>query len=184
MEDLSALLNQVKSGSQDAMGQLVETFGPHVLRVIRRMLTRELRPQFDSADFAQAIWLSVLCHGDRIFQFANSDELVRYLAGVTHNKLNMEFRRQYETDKRDLRRERAALDGSTPAAQDAIAAEPTPSEFAIARERWQRLEAGLNPRDREILQLKYAGHTNLEIAGRLSINERTVRRLLDRLAQL
>jgi len=183
MEDFSILLQRVKTGSQDALWQLVEAYGPHVLRVIRRLLNQEMRTRYDSADFAQAIWMSVLCHCDRIYEFESSEELVRYLAGVARNKLNLEYRRQFETGKRNLRRERAELAESRPTVDDLEATEPTPSEFAIARERWQRLEAGLDARDRQILQLKYAGHTNVEIAARLSINEKTVRRLLDRLAQ-
>jgi len=183
VDDLRQLLESVKAGDPDALWRLVESFGPHVMRVIRRKLSRELRTRFDSADFAQQIWLSVLCHGDRIFEFNTPEELVRYLAGITRNKLNLEYRRQFETGKRALRRERAAANGGGANLDDLTVDAPTPSEFAMARERWQQLEAGLDPRDREILQLKYSGHTNVEIAAQLSINERTVRRLLDRLAQ-
>ncbi|MCA9151905.1 MAG: hypothetical protein KDA92_21530, partial [Planctomycetales bacterium] len=52
----SHLLEQVRQGSDEAAWDLVETYGPHVLRTIRRTLSREIRGKFDSDDFAQAVW--------------------------------------------------------------------------------------------------------------------------------
>jgi len=54
----SLLLEQARAGSDSAARELIERFGPFILRVIRNRLDPRLRSIFDSADFSQAVWAS------------------------------------------------------------------------------------------------------------------------------
>src|SRR5688572_23874581 len=57
-KDFSTLMQCVREGSADATKELLDRYGPHVLRVVRRKLNRKLRPKFDSVDFVQDVWAS------------------------------------------------------------------------------------------------------------------------------
>jgi RNA polymerase sigma factor (sigma-70 family) len=59
--------------------------------------------------------------------------------------------------------------------------DPSPSSVAVARERWNRLVRNQPEDVRQILELRFRGETYDEIARRLDINEKTVRRTLARL---
>jgi hypothetical protein len=58
---------------------------------------------------------------------------------------------------------------------------PRPSEVAIVRERWNTLMERQSPLSRQIVELRLSGMTYEEVAAQLSINERTARRVVERL---
>ena len=58
------------------------------------------------------------------------------------------------------------------------ARQPSPSEVAVAEELWARLLRGLPEHHRQILELRRDGNTHQQIADRLGLNERTVRRVI------
>ncbi len=88
-----ALMDEVRQGSQDAAWTLLETYGPHVHRVVRRMLSAELRSKFDSVDFVQSVWLSFFANRSQVCDFAQPEQLVAYLAAMARNKVVTEVRR-------------------------------------------------------------------------------------------
>ena len=176
--NFQALMNDVRQGSQDAAWILLETYGPHVHRVVRRMLSQELRPKFDSIDFVQSVWLSFFTNRSRVCDFAQPEQLIAFLAAVARNKVVTEVRRRLYTEKHNVRRERSL---TNPGTEDLASRAPTPSDFAIARERWDHLVSGQPDHYRAILQMKYAGATNREIAEQLGLNEKTVRRVIEKL---
>ena len=98
----------VREGSQDAGWKLVETYGPHILRVVRRSLSQDLRTKFDSIDFVQAVWASIFAEPTRLATFEQPEQLIAYLAAVARNKVVDEFRRRVQTQKFDVKRERAS----------------------------------------------------------------------------
>jgi len=60
------------------------------------------------------------------------------------------------------------------------AADPTPSEAAILTETLERLMAGLEGDERDIVTLQLQGYTIPEISTRVRRSERTVCRVLER----
>src|SRR5262249_36628315 len=87
-EDFTALMQRVRSGSQDAAQQLVEQYGQHILRVIRRMLHKKLRSKFDSLDFQQDVWASFFADQPQK-TFDRPEALAAFLAKVARNKVLM-----------------------------------------------------------------------------------------------
>ena len=59
----------------------------------------------------------------------------------------------------------------------------TPSQFAMARERWLRLMRDQSDRNRRIVELRMKGATYLEIGEQLGINERTARLVIEHLQE-
>ena len=177
------LLEQVQSGSQDATCELVDRYGPHVIRAVRRKLSKAIRAQFDSLDFAQAVWHSFFAAPERLVEFDRPDDLVRYLAALAHNKVIDEIRRRLATEKYNVNRERSLDDSARGMSRGLAARHPSPSEVAIADELWTRLLRGRPQRHQEILKLRREGNTHQQIADRLGVNERTVRRVIRRLVE-
>jgi RNA polymerase sigma-70 factor (ECF subfamily) len=176
------LLQRIRDGSQEAVVELVEDYGPLVLRVVRRRLHPKLRPKFDSLDFVQSVWASFFADTSRLGNFSTKEALVEYLMRMAHNKTVDEFRKRLQTAKYTVNREVALDDGTVAERADpSVPRVPTPSHRAIAHETWDRLLRGQPPIYREILKLRWQGATFDEIAATLQISERTARRVINRL---
>ena len=58
--------------------------------------------------------------------------------------------------------------------QQPLGGDPSPSQFAMAREKWNQLLAGQPEHYQAILRLRYAGESIDNIASELNVNEQTV----------
>jgi len=162
---------------------LVETYGPHILRAVRRLVDQRLRTRLDSQDFVQAIWASVFARPQRLMAMRQPAELIAYLAIITRNTVIEESRRQ-KYQKRAIAREQSLNDSTVSSdVMQQPSGQPRPSEVAIARERWERMAENQPAHYRQIIVLRLHGHTYQSIADELGISERTVRRVLNQLLQ-
>jgi len=180
-QEFQQLLEGVREGDDAAARQLVERYGPHVLRVVRRRLDRSLRSKFDSADFLQAVWASFFAIPDQNFTFDESGALVAFLVTLARNKVVDAVRQRLRTQKYDVHRERD-LDPEGPRRETALAGrEPTPSQIAIAREEWQRILQKQPAHYQGILHSRRQGQRPREIAEELGVSVKTVRRVIRKL---
>jgi RNA polymerase sigma-70 factor (ECF subfamily) len=183
IEDFRGLLNRIKEGDDTAAWELVEHYGEDIRNAVRRSLNRRLRPKFDSLDFVQLVWSSFFRKNPHTGQFASPEELVSYLVTMARNKVGMETRRRLISKKFNVNRE-SSLDEKSQYFQGEIPSLfPTPMEFAIARERWDRLLSKSPNHYKQIIQLRLQGRTCQDIADTMQIDESTVRRFLKRLQQ-
>src|SRR5439155_5220993 len=105
-DDFADLMERAKSGDPAAICDVLSRFEPEVRMMVRARLPRKLRTQFDSIDFVQAVWQSFFSDLRRNPRdFANSDHLRGYLAGVVRNKVLEQHRRLTKTAKYNLARE-------------------------------------------------------------------------------
>ncbi len=180
------LIARIRAGDEDAARVLIERFGPEVQMMVRRRLPARLRSQYDTMDFAQAVWSSVIvdCR-ERPEAFEGPGHLLGFLAGVVQNKVAREYRRRTRTKKYDIGREEPfyVRKGGLDVARDVPAADPTPSEHVQADDRLGQLVAGRSPGEVEIIELRRQGLTFEEVAGRLGIHEKAVRRVIDALRE-
>jgi RNA polymerase sigma-70 factor (ECF subfamily) len=175
------LMERLQDGSQDAAWELIEVYGPHVQRFVRRTLTQDLRSKFDSIDFAQIVWASFFRAPDRIRQMETPQQLMGYLAAMARNKVIDESRRRLDSRKHNVRLEVSVERMDAAAAQGLRSHDPSPSSVAVARERWDRLVVNQPADVRRILELRFQGETYDEIARQMQLNERTVRRVIAKL---
>src|SRR6476660_1262317 len=129
------LMEQVHEGSQDAAWQLLEKYGPHLKRYIRRSLKQEMRSKFDSLDFAQVVWASFFREPDRLRRLDSPHALLAYLASLARHKV-VGVRRHLRSIKHDINREIAFDDLEEEIEIRLPQPPPTPSAVAVARERW------------------------------------------------
>jgi RNA polymerase sigma-70 factor (ECF subfamily) len=158
-----------------AAEDLFREYEPYLRMVVRRLLPRRLRSQFDSADVVQSAWAHVL-RGLRSagWHFADRSRLRALLATVARRRLITRLRRHRE----DGGAADAVTDGDLPAPN-----QPRPSEFAQAGELWDKMLAACPPAHHELLRLRSQGLALQEVAARTGIHEGSVRRVLRRLAR-
>jgi DNA-directed RNA polymerase specialized sigma24 family protein len=93
------LMRQVRLGSEDAVRELLDLYGKHIIHVVRRRLHREMRSKFDSQDFVQAVWASFFTKPCLNASFENPKKLIVFLAEVASNKVIEEWRKRYKINK-------------------------------------------------------------------------------------
>ena len=182
LDDFQRLLDRVRDGSDRAVQELLDHFGGYVLRAVRRHLNRKLRTRFDSEDFVQAVWASVFENREELAEFDAPENLTRFLIAVATRKVLYQIRGNLGFEKRNIDRERSLQNTSfTQSLRDTGAA--TPSQIAIAREQWNRMVNGQPSHYRQIMELRREGGTLSEIAEKVGVNEKTVRRVIKKLTQ-
>jgi RNA polymerase sigma-70 factor (ECF subfamily) len=183
----SDLLQKARAGDPEAYREIVENFEEELRIAIRCQMPRKLRPLYDSMDFVQAVWASVIATpAEDPISFENDRHLLGYLTGVARNKVLQEYRRRTKTQKYDLGREEPLYVPKGPGRlepREVASPAPTPSECMQADDRLSQLVGGRKPREAEIIRLRLMGLTCEEIAARTGLHERTVRRVLDEAKQ-
>jgi RNA polymerase sigma-70 factor (ECF subfamily) len=176
-EPLDALLDQMRQGNLQAAEQVFLAYEPQLRLIVRRQLSRRLRPKFDSLDVVQSVWAHVLdgfraggCH------LTSTDHLRNFLVRVTRNCLTNRLR-HFRTA---LERERPLADASP---NRVVASEPRASEVARANEMWEKMLAVCPPEHHELLRLKREGLPLATIADRTGLHQDSVRRVLRQLAR-
>ncbi len=180
-QDFGTLMRRVREGSQEAAEELFERYGPHIRRVVRRSLNKRLRSQFDSSDFVQAVWATFFTvHVPESID--RPEALIAFLANLARNKVVEAFRQRFQSMKYNVNREHS-LEGSAAYQVIALPApQPTPSQAFLAKEEWDKLLERVPAQHRRILDLVRQGSTHKEIAQELGLNEKTIRRLIRKLA--
>jgi RNA polymerase sigma factor (sigma-70 family) len=180
---------ELATGSEDAAWRITELYTPHVLRAVRASLPEVIRPKLDSQDFTQSVWASLLLKRGYLSHIHNSEQLIGLLAAAARHKVLDAYRHYTLTKAHNVRNE-VALEAATAKSpghfagddeKGPIGRDPTPSQTASVRERWQRVIEDASARDREILRMRMKGATYLSISQALGMSVATVRRTLDRI---
>lgn len=180
-DEFEILVERIKGGSNDALSDLIEQYGESLSLVIRRRLHRLMRSQFDTDDFAQIVWASFFAGLERLSTFASAEAFERYLMQIAEHKVVDACRRRMILQKNNVNRE-CRLDAST-RKMEIASGDPTASHVLSVREQWEQLLERLPEHYRQMISLRAAGDTCQEIADKLGVHERTVRRVLKGLAK-
>jgi len=169
--EFAELMCRVREGCPKAMEEVCRRYTNAIRYVVRRKLRQRLRAQYDSVDFVQAVWASVagVPRGD--FTFETSEDLIRFLARLATHKVIDAYRQS-------IAQKNCEVEQPLESPSAVPGREPTPSQNAIADERFQKMIDALTPGQRRILMLRRQGHTYEEIADHLKIDVKTVQRIL------
>jgi RNA polymerase sigma factor (sigma-70 family) len=175
--ELRQFLARIRDGDEDAARDLLLRYEAKVRLVVRRQLPRLLRSRFDSQDFVQSIWGSFFRRiKSSPTELDGIENLIGFLARAARNKVIDEYRRA-SSAKQDVRREESMWEGIEP--RELVDGSDAPFEVAEASEAFGRLRELLPEGRRAVLDLKAEGLTTVEIAARLGLGERTVRRVIE-----
>jgi RNA polymerase sigma-70 factor (ECF subfamily) len=178
-DDFARLMERVRGGSPEAIEEMLRRYGGHIREIVRQHLHQRLRTQFDSLDFQQDVWASFFTGDPRRYNFDSPKALMRYLAEMACNKVVDVHRRRVTSAAHNTNREMPL--GETHFSQlapEVAARNPSPSQYAIANEEWQRLLKKQPPHHRKILEMLRQGHTHAEIAEKLCVHEKMVQRVV------
>ena len=174
------LLKRVGDGDESASETLVSEYGEHILRAVRRRMNRTMRDRFDSQDFAQAVWASFFGNLSVVGRIQSENDLAGFLGRMASNKVIDAGRRQ------QVRPAKNSGDTGLPEVirdNRLLVSQPTPSQFAVANEQWDQLNDDEDNRHKELLELLRTGADKAEIAKKMGVSERHVRRILSRLSR-
>ncbi len=178
--DFKELISHLESQQEWAVRELVERYGHHVLRVVRRHLGRKLRVKFDSDDFLQAVWATLLVKSTAFQDIETEDQLVKFLTRIAFHKV-IDQRRAYTlAERRDMRRE-VPLPEHDSQFPDLPTPQSTPSEYLMAEEDWELIQQEIPLELQWMIECRIEGMTYAEIADQAGLHERTVRRVFERL---
>jgi RNA polymerase sigma-70 factor (ECF subfamily) len=181
-QEFRELMERVRQGSDDAVRELLDRYGPYVVWAVRQKLNKQMRSKADSVDFTQAVWASFFANRDHAERLDRPEALIAFLVQVAKNKVVDEFRRLFHTQKHNLNRERS-LTGSAGFEAGRVAARiPTPSQIAVTNELRDKLLAGHPPHYQQILDYRRLGMTQEEIANRMQLSVRTIQRVMQKLS--
>ena len=175
--EISELIAQIKQGSEDAVGLLMEYYTEAIHKVIRRRLNQRMRSQYDTEDFTQIVWASFFGDLNKVATYQTSADLEGFLTAMTRNKVVDACRRHLMRQRTDPDRERRIDTDDSVTTIVLRSADRTPSHIASMREQWDLLLETLPRRHREIIVLRASGCTYKEIAEHVDMNERTIRRI-------
>jgi RNA polymerase sigma factor (sigma-70 family) len=181
----AGLMNRLQAGDQDAAAEIFHRFANRLIQLARSRLNAQIRQKVDPEDVMQSVLKSFFHRQtEEAFVLGDWNNLWSLLVKITLRKCGGRVR-YFKAVRRDMRRERPthSLPDDSTASWQAIAREPTPSEAAILTETVQHLLSGLRERDRQIVSFRLQGAQNTEIARHVGCTERTVQRVLERLAR-
>jgi RNA polymerase sigma-70 factor (ECF subfamily) len=184
------VLADLSAGESGSFGTLFDLYSARLAGLVRRRLGWRLARKIDPDDVVQSVFKSFVGLQQRQDVVCeNSQALWGLLALMATRKCGHKI--EYFTAAcRDVRAEesiapefQSAGDADARRFVEAISREPNPQEEAALLETIRRLLDDLEERDRTIVQLALEGVPVADISGQVNRSERTVQRVLKRLAE-
>ncbi len=183
---ITALLERVARGDEDALGALFHSYR-HLLREeIARDLAGDprLAARFDASDVVQEVFLDARAQIRWFLGTAGRVDFWVWLRGLARERRLKFLRDHLDAQCRSAKRQQLLPDESW---QHPAAPEHSPSGAAVAAEQaervWQALQE-LRPEDQEVIRLRITeGRTNPEVAGLLGLTPAAVAKRLERALQ-
>lgn len=182
--DFAYLIAEARSGSELALGRILDGCRNYLLRSAQRALDSDLRPKGGASDFVQDTFLEA--HTDfAAFRGSTERELLAWLTTILNHRLSNNRRRFRSTLKRDVDRE-IPLEALVPPAC-ADTENGAAEKNLVAGEDAQRLREALDrlpPTMRTVLTLRtWERRTFVEIATTMHGSPESVRKLWVRAVQ-
>jgi len=182
--EFARLIEQFQAGDTTVVAQLYAAYGGVVREAVRRQLPDQLRKEYDSLDFVHDVWASFCQIPPGTHQFKTPEALGGFLSRVAYNKVVDVCRRRLGTQKHDVTREQALVSGDDGGDVPVPSPSPSPSQWAIAGERWAAMAAKLSREHMMVIERLRDGFSQREVAAMAGIDDRTVRRIVDRAREL
>jgi RNA polymerase sigma factor (sigma-70 family) len=184
VEEASAdLLTRWRAGDQDAAGVLFHRYAERLAALARSRVPRQLGHRIDPEDVVHSAYRSFFAAArDGRYEPSRGGDLWQLLVTITLRKLYCQVER-LSADKRAASREQSfgsedSLLGLQPRAR---AADASPVEAVALVDEVEKVMRSLEPRQRQVFELRLQGQDCAEIAAAMACTERTVRRILEQI---
>ena len=182
MDEASAeLVSRWQSGDEAAANELFRRYADRLLALAQNRLSSRLATRVDAEDVVQSVYRSFFANARAgRYLLEQSGDLWRLLVVITLNKVRGQAV-HHQADKRALDRERP-LESGTEAwhglPMAALTRQPTPLDAAALADELEHLMRDLEPKQRQVFELRLQGYTMEEIADECGRSVRTVKRVL------
>jgi len=176
-DDLSCF-EMFRTGDEAAAKELFDRYVDKVMKLARRHLSRPIAGRVDPEDIAQSVFRTFF-HRARNgqFQIDEADDLCKLLARITVHKTF----RQIAFHKRAKRDTGVESGEPQEMILNRLTNGPSPQEAAAFVDQLELFFSKIQPVEKQILELRMEGYNNLEIAAKLNISDRKIRRLMERI---
>lgn len=167
------------AGDADVTKAFWDQYGPLLERIAARNMAERLRMRVGPEDVVQSVCRTFFRRAKAgQLTLTDAESLWRLLCAITITKVR-EQARYHLREKRSLDREvhAAPTDDSTDGRFQLAAPGPGPDETVAFADQFARVLESLDDEERTIVDLKLQELTHDEVAERLGISERTVRRV-------
>jgi RNA polymerase sigma-70 factor (ECF subfamily) len=180
------LMDRLQAGDEDAAREIHRRYTRGLVALACRQLSTSIRGRVDPESVVQSVFGSFfLRRRDGQFpDLGDWDDLWGLLTVITLRKCANRLRFHHQA-RRDVRREVRADTITDSANTPWLPSDPapTPAEVATLSEALEQLLAGLEGRERQIIEFLLQGHSVEEVRQKVGCGERTVRRVRDRVRQ-
>lgn len=179
-----SLLRLWQAGDQDAARQLFDRYVERLLALAKRRISQRLASRVDPEDVVQSVFRTFF---DRAkagqFHIEDQNDVCKLLARITVHKTLRQIA-FHKAAKRDPSMETAQATDGQERLGELLDREPTPEEANVFVDQLEHFLNRLRPQDRQILEMRMQGYNNLEIAEKLNVSDRKIRRLMERVRGL
>src|SRR4051812_12530761 len=173
-----ALVDLWRQGDQEAARAIVDRYLARLLQLARRHISQRLAGRVDPEDIVQSVFRTFFCRlKEGQFVFADQDDLCKLLVRITLHKTLRQVA-FHKAAKRDPSQETPQGEGHRERLLAALDRDPTPEASLAFLDQLEHLLGRLGPQERQILELRLQGHSNEEIAQKLGIYDRKIRRVI------
>jgi len=178
------LIDLCRAGDQNAARQLFEHYVNRLLPLARLRLSQRLASRVDPEDIVQSVFRTFfkrLKAGE--FQIEEEDDLCKLLVRITVHKTLRQVA-FHKAGKRDFSLEAHQGDNANDQMVQLLGREPGPEVTVAFLNQLEHFLGRLQPMEREILEMRMQGHSNEDIAQKLGIYDRKIRRVIERVRAL
>jgi len=173
------LLNRWRSGDEDAARELFQIYEERLLGLARQRISQRFGSRLDPEDVVQSVFRTFFTRSkEGKFQVEKADDVWKLLARITVHKT---FRQIafHRAAKRNVNMEKAQGDDPQDYVLSLLDRGPTPEMANQFLDQVEHLVNRLSPNHREILELRMQGYKDVEIAKKLNVSDRTIRRAME-----
>lgn len=175
------LVERCRAGDEAAAKILFDRFVERLLMLARRRLSQRLASRVDPEDIVQSVFRTFFerLRNDE-FTIDDQDDLMKLLVRITVHKTLRQVA-FHKAAKRDPGLETGQGEHSQEQMAQVLDEDPSPETIVTFMDLLEHFLSSLKPLDRDILELRMQGHSSEEIAQKLGIYDRKVRRVLERI---
>jgi RNA polymerase sigma factor (sigma-70 family) len=179
-----SLLKLWQAGDETAAQKLFERYLERLLALARRRISQRLASRVDPEDVVQSVFRTFF---GRVkagqFTIQDPEDVCKLLVRITVHKTLRQVA-FHKAAKRNASLEAGHSEEAQERLLEVLDREPTPEAANAFLDQLEHFLELLRPQDRQILELRMQGYNNLEIAEKLGISDRKIRRLMERVRGL
>lgn len=173
------LVERWRAGDESAATILHERYLAKLLNLVGRHLAGKFNSRLDPDDVVQSVFRSIfrLTREGR-FEFEGDSDFWKLLLTMALNKVRNTVR-HHQAGKRDpaLESLSTSADGMDGYIVNRLSSQPTIQEIVSFADMLEQVLMRLDPEQQLLIQYRIEGYTQKEIAEKLSVDDRTVRRM-------